>query len=216
MTVGYGRAVGPALALALPVLLVSGCAARIDGGGPGSGDGESPSTGNDSSTLNEWRTDGCRTARSPQMVETAGARMPVTPADLDAVMGQIEHEGRARFAESYAGLEVVPEQVRTIVYRVPSAPFDVFVREVAGDTCVVVRDAAYSAVQLAALADRISADLDYWRERDVRINTVGPRHDGSAVQVGTEDVARARVELPKRYGVRPPVVVVEEAPVVPL
>lgn len=207
MTIGYGRLLGSVLT----VLLVGGCAAqRMSADAPGGAGEPNPSVGD------EWRTEGCRTTRTPEVVETAGARMPLIPADLEAVMSRIGQEGPARFAESYAGLEVVYEPVHTIVYRVPSAGFDAFVREIAGDACVVVRDAAHSAVELTALAERIGVDLDYWRGRGVRVNSVGPLHDGSGVRVGTQDVALAEVELPKRYGVDPPVMVVEEGPAVPL
>jgi hypothetical protein len=69
---------------------------------------------------------------------------------------------------------------------------------------------------LTALQERITADLRLWAERGVRINTVGARHDGSGVEVGTEDVAAARRDLPGRYGADAPIIVVEQGPVVPL
>ncbi|HEX8628005.1 MAG TPA: hypothetical protein VF755_07525, partial [Catenuloplanes sp.] len=43
-------------------------------------------------------------------------------------------------------------------------------------------------------------------------------HDGAGVEVGVgpDDLARARTELPGRYGPTAPLIVVEQAPVVPL
>lgn len=160
------------------------------------------------------RSGGSGPPNRPRLIGTAA--VPGTPNHLDPVLGRIEQEGRARFAESYAGLEVMPDQLSAVVYRVPSAQFDAFLREVAGEAAVVIRDAPYSVAELTALMERITADLDYWRERGIRINAFGARHDGSGVQVGTQEVARAEVELPKRYGARPPVLIVEEGPILPL
>jgi len=201
MTVRYGRVFCSMLA----VLLVGACAQQMTIGGPADSEGgPNPQVGG------EWRTDGCGVPRSPEVVETGGAAMPLTPADLEAVLSRISQEGPARFADSYAGLEVEPEQVQAVVYRVPSAAFDAFVRAVAGNACVVVRDAVHTAAELGRFVERIGSDLEYWQGRGVRISSVGPIHDGSGVRVGTPDVMLAEVELPKRYGVQPPIRVEQE------
>ena len=164
----------------------------------------------------EWRTAGCEFSRSPQVVTMAGTAMPVTPPALAAVMAHIDEAGRGRHADSYAGLEVDQWTVRAVVHRVPSAEFDEVIRAAAGDTCVVVRDAAHSLAELSRWQSRIAADLDGWTAQGVRISTVGARHDGAGVQVGTEDVDRARRELPARYGPDAPLIFVEEGPVTPI
>jgi hypothetical protein len=142
--------------------------------------------------------------------------MPVTPPALAAAMARIDRGGRTEHTDSYAGLEVDQQRVRAIVYRVPSAEFDDFVRNSAEDTCVVVRDAAHALAELTAWHDRIVADLRMWGDRGVRISTVGARHDGIGVEVGTPDVTRTRIELFTAYGRRAPLVFVEEGPVTPL
>jgi hypothetical protein len=142
--------------------------------------------------------------------------MPTTPAKLESVMAEIDRAGRERFGDSFAGLEVDQKQVRAYVYRVPSATFDDFIRGAAEDVCVVVRDAAHSAVDLKYWHDRVFADLAYWEHHGVRIVTVGARHDGSGVEIGTRDPAAARRALPDRYGERAPLILVEEGPVRPL
>jgi hypothetical protein len=152
----------------------------------------------------QWSTAGCAVPRSPQ----AG-----TPASLSAAMARIEDGGRTRFPEHYAGLEVDEPQARAIVYRVPSAAFDTFVREAAEDACVVVRDAAHSSAELDAWRDRITADLHRWSAEGVLISTVGARHDGAGVEVGTEDVVAARRALTAHYGAGVPLVFVEQGPV---
>ena len=67
------------------------------------------------------------------------ATVPVTPPELDAAMADIDRAGRDSYPDHYAGLEVDQEQVRAIVYRVPSDAFDDVVRRTGGSACVEVR-----------------------------------------------------------------------------
>lgn len=165
------------------------------------------------STTGEWSTAGCALPRTAQSTTVGGVAMPVTPAALGAAMARIDSGGRAEFVDSYAGLEVDQQSVRAIVYRVPSPAFDDFVRDSARDTCIVVRDAAYPLAELHAWQQRLTADLSRWAERGVRITSVGARHDGSGVQVGAADVARARRALLDHYGAAAPLIVLHEGPV---
>jgi hypothetical protein len=196
--------VGPLLVLGA-ILMIGGCGNRDDG----------PAADQPGMT-GGWSTAGCEIVRLPEHVTIAGVPMPATPAKLDAVMARIDQAGRGDFADSYAGLQVDQRRVRAIVYRVPSVAFDDFIRGAAEDTCVVVRDAAHSATDLAYWHDRVLADLAYWTEQGIRIATIGARHDGTGVEVGSRDVARAKRELPARYGTRAPLVFIEEGPIMPL
>lgn len=163
-----------------------------------------------------WTTAGCEFARQPGTVRVGGRILPATPAPLEAVMARIDAGGRAAHAASYAGLEVDQQRVRAIVYRVPSAEFDDFIRLSADNTCVVVRDAAHSLAELTDWHDRIVADLGAWQASGLRISSVVARHDGVGLEIGTGDVDRARIELPLRYGGSAPLVFVEQGPVIPL
>ncbi|GAA0501241.1 hypothetical protein Ade02nite_92080 [Paractinoplanes deccanensis] len=163
-----------------------------------------------------WSTAGCEFHRPPRQVAVAGMLLPATPAKLEAAMDRIDRGGREQFADSYAGLEVDQKRVRAIVHRVPSAAFDQFIRRAAEDACVVVRDADHSAADLAFWHDRVLADLQFWTHRGIRLVSIGARHDGSGVEIGTRDLGRARLELPARYGARAPLLFVEEGPVRPL
>jgi hypothetical protein len=163
----------------------------------------------DTASGSGWSTLGCEPGRLPQSATT-------TPPALQDAMDRIERAGRAEHADSFAGLEVDQARARAIVYRVPSAAFDEAVREAAGTTCIVVRDAAHSARELAVWHDRVLADLQYWTHQGVRIVTIGARHDGSGVEVGTTDVEKARRELMARYGAEAPLVFAGQAPVRPL
>jgi hypothetical protein len=163
-----------------------------------------------------WSTAGCELARQPESLTVGGLTMPTTPAALEAAIGRIDHGGRNDFRDSYAGLEVDQNLVRAVVYRVPSARFDDFIRQAAENTCIVVRDAPHSTADLGVWHDRVLADLSFWTARGIRIVTIGARHDGSGVEIGTQDVDRARLELPARYGSRAPLVFVDQGPVRPL
>lgn len=196
--------IGPPLVLGA-ILMIGGC-----------GDAEDGPVADEPGLTGGWSTAGCELVRLPEQLAIAGVALPATPAKLDAVIARIDRAGRGDFADSYAGLRVDQRRVRAIVYRVPSAAFDDFIRRAAEDTCVVVRDAAHSAIDLAYWHDRVLADLAYWTEQGIRIATIGARHDGTGVEVGSRDVARAKRELPARYGTRAPLVFVEEGPIVPL
>jgi hypothetical protein len=161
----------------------------------------------------EWQTAGCALSRTPQVARMGTETMPVTPPALGAAMARIAEGGRAAYAHSYAGLEVDQRLVRAVVYRVPAADFDDFIRHSAGDTCVVIRDAAHSLAELTEWQDRITTDLPEWTARGVRIFTVGARHDGVGVEVGTPDVAGVRRELSARYGPDAPLTFVERGPI---
>jgi hypothetical protein len=163
-----------------------------------------------------WTTAGCEFSRRPETVRVGGRIMPATPAALEAAMARIDAAGRAGHAGSYAGIEVDQQRVRAIVYRVPSAEFDDFIRLSAENTCIVVRDAAHSLAELAGWHDRIVADLGAWQAGGIRITSVVARHDGAGVEIGTDDVDLARGEMPMRYGSSAPLVFVEQGPVIPL
>jgi hypothetical protein len=196
--------IGPLLVLGA-LLMIGGC-----------GDADDQPAADQPGLTGGWATAGCGVARLPEHVTVAGVRMPATPAKLDSVIARIDEAGRRDFATSFAGLEVDQDEVRAIVYRIPSASFDEFIRRSAEDVCLVVRDARHSAADLAVWHQRVLADLPYWTDQGIRIVTIGARHDGTGVEIGTRDVARARVELPARYGDRAPLIFLEEGPVHPL
>ncbi|HEX8629912.1 MAG TPA: hypothetical protein VF755_17265, partial [Catenuloplanes sp.] len=122
-----------------------------------------PGTG--PATPGEWRTAGCGAQRPAVEVSAGATSMPVTPPELETAMTRIRDAGHTRFPDSYAGLEVDQRQVHTVVYRVPSAGFDAFLRDVGPGACVIVRDAAHPARSLDALRDRVTADMPYWAGR---------------------------------------------------
>jgi hypothetical protein len=193
----------PALVLGAILMITAGC---------GDPDEDAPA----SAPIGGWSTAGCELARQPESITVGEISMPTTPTALRAAMNRIDEGGRGDFKDSYAGLEVDQQLVRAVVYRVPSARFDDFIRQAAENACIVVRNAPHSVADLSTWNDRVVADLAFWTARGIRIVTIGGRHDGTAVEIGTQDVDRARLELPARYGSRAPLVFVEQGPAIPL
>jgi hypothetical protein len=163
-----------------------------------------------------WSTAGCEMSREPHATTIGDLTMPATPPELATAIERIERGGRSSFAESYAGLEVDQLAVHAVVYRVPSAAFDDFIRQSAANACIVVRDAEHSAAELRTWQEQVEADLDAWAARGVRIITVTSRHDGSGVELGVRDVAAAREPVITRYGANAPLILVEQGEVRPM
>jgi hypothetical protein len=158
-----------------------------------------------------WETAGCEFSPSEPTTPALA-----TPPSLSSAMSRIELGGRADYPASYAGLEVDEARVRAVVYRVPSAEFDDFIRINAQDACVVVRDSLHALRELTQWHDRVVADLGRWSAKGIRIVTVGARNDGFGVEIGSRDVERARTELPAYYGEEAPLIFIQRGPVIPL
>jgi hypothetical protein len=112
----------------------------------------------------------------------------------------VESFCRSKFPDHYAGLAIAPDQERLIAYRRPVSSFDDAVRQKFPQLDISFEDARYSERELAALTQRILADIDYWRERGVVINGVGPAGDGNSVIVQTTNPQPAWKVLRERYG----------------
>src|SRR5918998_5396945 len=123
-----------------------------------------------------WTSAGCDFSRPPATATVGGVTMPVTPPELDAAMAEIDRVGRESYPDSYAGLEVDQEQVRAIVYRVPSDAFDEVLRQAGQAACIEVRDAAHPLRTLNEWHDRVVADLDKLPSAGVHVVSVGARH----------------------------------------
>lgn len=160
-----------------------------------------------------WETAGCEFARTPATVTRGGRTLPATPPELAAAMQRVDSGARSAHAGSYAGIEVDQPNVRAIVYRVPDAALDDFIRNAARNTCVQVRDARYSSEELAVWQRVLEADLPAWRYRGVRISSVGARHDGAGLEIGTPDLDNTRYELRLHYGQAAPLIFVATGPV---
>jgi hypothetical protein len=189
--------------LTLLVLGAAGCATHTTGH-PGAAPGTGP-----------VRTAGCATHTSPPAMSVDGTPQPANQDALSRIADRITVHAEERFADVYAGLELVPEQDRVRAFRKLSNDFDTWILRDFRADCVELVDAPHTAVELKALQDRIGDEIDYWDQHGIHILTIGARQDGTAVEVGTGDVDRARMELPRRYGTAIPIVVNREGPIQP-
>jgi len=183
-------------------LAIGGCAGQAGPGSPGS-----PGGG--------VETAGCRYATSPPAMEIDGTPQPANQEALGVLADRLRTQVEQPFAEVFAGLAMEQERNRVVVYRVPSAALDKLVMDQFAADCVELRDAAHSAGELTALANKITDDMSYWRGLGIEINMVGASYDGSGVEVGVTGahLEKAKVELPKRYGAGAPIIVVEAGPI---
>jgi hypothetical protein len=104
----------------------------------------------------------------------------------------------------YAGLEVAAPGL--IVYRIPGDGLDGAVRAALPGVPVSFRDAPHSRNELTELAQRLLADRAYWAAQGVELWTVGARHDGTGVEVGTPAGDKLLAGAPVKYGPVPIIV----------
>ncbi|HEX6513965.1 MAG TPA: hypothetical protein VF049_00180, partial [Nocardioidaceae bacterium] len=185
-------------------LLMSGCAGTA---APGTPAPPTASGGHDPDGV--VRTAGCATATSPPAMSIYGTPQPANQDRLDRLAARVDQIANTRFADVYAGVELVQARDRILVRRTPSDAFDAWiVRQFATD-CVEIVDARYPLAQLRQWQSRIGSDIPYWRSNGVRINTVAADAARGVVEVGTLDVDRARQLLPAHYGPGIPIEVVK-------
>jgi hypothetical protein len=120
---------------------------------------------------------------------------------LEKTAGTIEPFLKNSFPGTFAGLVVDHAHRRMTIYRKPDRRLDTAVRARALHVDVAFHDARYSLRQMQILADRIIADQDYWRNHGVEIQVVGPKSDGSGVEVDTpQGTAPQQAALRLHYG----------------
>jgi hypothetical protein len=133
--------------------------------------------------------------------DPAAPRLPSPEADAaQRAAPAVERFCRSEFPDHYAALASGPDQERLIVYRRPHATLDDAVRGQFPSLAVDFENARYSERELTAVVRRILADLEYWRERGVDIQGVGPAGDGNSVLVTSQDPGPAQNLLTPHYG----------------
>lgn len=150
---------------------------------------------------------GCAAAVPPPAAAAEGR------IDMGEDASRVDQWARERFPEVYAGIET--SDAGLIVFRKPSAAFDEGLRTLGVSTPVVLRDAPYANAELATLAERVLADVDYWAGQGIEITSVGARADGTAVDVGSPQADRLTPRLAGRYGTTPPAIAEPVGPIVP-
>jgi hypothetical protein len=145
---------------------------------------------------------------------STSASSPRSSVSIDDQATLIDELGRGRYSDLFAGIDVSDGQVA--VYRTTGdgwRAFDDAVRGLGTAVPVAIREAPYSAVELDRLVQRIVADREYWAGQGVAISSVNARQDGTSVEVGSADSARAGQLLADRYGPVPPIAAAQMGPV---
>ncbi|MEU4744896.1 hypothetical protein AB0G02_31150 [Actinosynnema sp. NPDC023658] len=140
---------------------------------------------------------GCADAGTPPAAPSSA----VTPTDAPGASEAADRLDPAleqAYPDTYSGLSLEGDVL--VVHRVPDQALDAEARRLAGSVPVEFRDARFSLTTLRETTEQVTADLDYWRERDVRIGTVGPRPDGNGVLVTTLAGEKDLPALTARYG----------------
>lgn len=153
-------------------------------------------------------TAGCGTSPSSRATSIDGTPQPINQRALDDVATRLRPAAETRFADVFADLEMRHETNRIRVFRKPSAAFDAWIRGEFAGVCVEMADARYSARELQNVADRVEADMKYWRNRGIQINVVGAGVDRITIGVDPAHLDDARRVMPGRYH---PVLIVVEA-----
>lgn len=158
---------------------------------------------------------GCASPSASARPDVPNAEQSYWPAQ-DALSDAADVVDRVggRWPDVYADVSLdVPAGV-LLVHRIPSAGFDEAVRQLGLHITVRFVDAQHSARALARWVEQVSADMDYWRQRDVAVYEVGPTI-GKCVSVGVGDPHRDTAAVTAHYpGV--PLCVEQGAPAVPL
>jgi hypothetical protein len=85
----------------------------------------------------------------------------------------------------------------------PSRQFDAAFATRVGTGEVRMVDAPHSERKLTALIQQISADKEQWAAQAIPLNSLGARHDGTCVELGTTEVEKAKNWLTQRYAGQP-------------
>ena len=176
-----------AVAVALMVMLVSGCATS---GGPPQ-PGEPPACPPDSITEPPPPI-----ANRPRAVH---ASYPPNYPELNATADVIGELGRTQFRSVFAGLAINTDEDRVDVWAKKSPEFTAEINALPGAAKVRMHEAPYSYSELEPTLYRIAEDYEYWVTRGLDVVTAGARIEGTYIEVGTPDPARARQEFPQRY-----------------
>lgn len=100
----------------------------------------------------------------------------------------------AQASMGYAGAELRPENQELVIYAVagPADSMAALIREAASSIRVTWREAPYTLAELTAEVRRLMA------EQPGRLNSAGPRHDGTGIQITTTDAELLRTDDPQR------------------
>ena len=176
-----------ALTLALAVAVLSGCA---------SGQTGLPQTAPACpADVADAPTPPLRTNPDP-----AASGFPVNEGELSAIGEAVRQLAESKYRSVFAGLAINTDADRVDVWSKRSAEFTAEINAQPWASRVRMYEAPYSNADLEQTFFRIIFDdQDYWKDRGLPVMSALIRHEGTYIEIGTPDPARAEQEFPQRY-----------------
>jgi len=149
-----------------------------------------------------WRTTALVAAVLAACISCGSTQPGASSVDLHAVADSMNSLLARDFSASYAGIELDERNGKVVVYRVPDRALDDAIQARSESVYIVLKDAKFPLTRVREVTNQITADIDYWRQRGINIAVVGPRADGSGVEVSTTSGSENDQEttLSTRYG----------------
>jgi hypothetical protein len=133
---------------------------------------------------------------------------PVAPpsgstAALSELAATVATLAESEYGDVYAGVVMDATDDKVYLWRTESPPtsaaLDRAIRALPDSDKMVIYCAPYSQRQLLAWSAQLARDYEIWESEGLPLHEIGPVPDGTCVEVGTEDPARAERELPAAY-----------------
>jgi len=140
---------------------------------------------------------------------TAELNSPVSPTTTDAPQDMeltaAAHKARSvletQYPQQFAGLALDHEHRQLTIYRIPADGLDAALQNEIKGITLVFKDAKMALLDARKLTERVTQDMPYWRAHGVEISSVGPRSDGTGVDIMVAKLnAETEQKLVDRYG----------------
>jgi hypothetical protein len=135
-----------------------------------------------------------------QVVSQAGPDSGGGMVDIESRSSEIDLWGRDHHPGLYAGVDIDRDRQVLLVYRRPSASFDVELHGAFPGVPIETISAPASVAELDGLIAEVLADGSYWAGRSIHIAGAAPDFVTGTVVVDTPQMDAARLLIPGRYG----------------
>ncbi|WP_162907335.1 hypothetical protein [Allorhizocola rhizosphaerae] len=141
----------------------------------------------------------CGTGRGDGASTGEATPFPANQGRLNEIAGAVRAAGEQRFPDAFAGVAVDTDQDAVLVWRKASPAFDGYLAGQPWHSSVKMMDARHSRAELQPAFDRLRADTEEWNGRGIVLHELSIRQDGSCVEVGAQDPAKAEGALAGHY-----------------
>ncbi len=132
--------------------------------------------------------------------DPAASGFPINHGELSDIGEAVRQLAESRYKSVYAGLAINTDADVVDVWSKKSAGFTAEINAQPWANRVRMHEAPYSNADLEPTFFRIIFDdQDYWKDRGPPVMSAAIRHEGTYIEIGTPDPARAELEFPQRY-----------------